>query len=69
MFASNLLLGLVKAVVFLYTVITLPFYYVYYKWIKTRAADAVRARVVSTGPNEITYKANPYPCRCKIKCN
>jgi hypothetical protein len=63
MFASNIFLGLVKVLVFVYGLISMPFYFAYYKLWSTRRTTVNRARVVSTGPNEITYTATPYPCR------
>ena len=61
MAAADIVLGLVKFIIHAYSVITLPFYFLYYRCFKPRDAfEVTKARIVSHGSNEITYKAVPY---------
>jgi len=64
MAASDMVLGLVKFIIHVYGLITLPFYFLYYRCFKPRdAIEMTKARFVSTSSNEITYKAVPYHSR------
>jgi len=64
MAAAEIFLGIAKLFIYLYSLISLPFYFIYYRCIKPRDANEInKARIVSTGSNEITYKAVPYHSR------
>ena len=64
MAAADMVLGLVKFIIHFYGLITLPFYFLYYRCFKPRdAVEMTKARFVSTGSNEITYKAVSYYSR------
>ena len=64
MFLASLAMALIKAIVFLYTLVTYPFYALFSGAclrVSRRLATS-RARVVSRSADEITLRAIPYPC-------